>query len=63
MRKAPMPPDPATRRGTVVVVILALALVFLCVVLAIGVQRVIAERPDLTSQVRSDGVGGQPPDR
>jgi hypothetical protein len=63
MRKGPTPLLPAPRRGTVVILILTLALVFLCVVLAIGVQRLIAQDPDLRSQTGPADVGGQLPPR
>jgi hypothetical protein len=63
MRKDPSTPLKAPPRRTAAIVILSLALVFLCIALAVGVLRLIAQQPDLTARTWPEQAGLQQPDR
>lgn len=63
MRKDPPTTDHVARRWSVGMIILWVAFVFLCCVLAVGVQHLIAQEPDLTSRIWPARAGGELPAR
>jgi hypothetical protein len=63
MRKDPQTTDHGARRWSVGMMIMWLAFVFLCCVLAVGVQRLVEQQPDLSSRIWPAQAGGEPPAR